>query len=224
MGYYIDFENMSIGTYREKLENAYLPPSRMLLKEKLDERFGVFGQMRISTVMELIQLLKDKKKMAELSEMDILSGDYLPVLLREMKSTLPKPKRLTEFSWISQKTTDALAAIGIKNTFQLYDKVRTKADRYQLANAEGINEQELLELTRLTDLSRIKWVGVTYARMLLDLEVDTTKKVSECDPTDLHQRLNSYIREKEVFKGAIGLNDVNILIETAGELPVEIEY
>jgi len=36
MGYYIDSEKISIDDYKVKLQFAYLPPSRMVLKEKLD--------------------------------------------------------------------------------------------------------------------------------------------------------------------------------------------
>ncbi len=32
------------------------------------------------------------------------------------------------------------------------------------------------------------------------------------------------IKENNIFKGAIGLNDVKILVETANELPLDIEY
>ena len=42
MGYYIDLEKISIDDYKVKLQSAYLPPSRMVLKERLDERFGSF--------------------------------------------------------------------------------------------------------------------------------------------------------------------------------------
>jgi predicted flap endonuclease-1-like 5' DNA nuclease len=79
-------------------------------------------------------------------------------------------------------------------------------------------------LTKLADLSRIKWVGVTYAQMLYDLGVDTVEKVSKSDPIDLHARINKMIKEKDIFKGAIGLNDVKILINSANDLPLEIEY
>ena len=37
MGYYIDIEKIAIDDYRIKLASAYLPPSRMILKDKLDE-------------------------------------------------------------------------------------------------------------------------------------------------------------------------------------------
>lgn len=81
-----------------------------------------------------------------------------------------------------------------------------------------------MKLTKLSDLSRIKWVGVTYAQMLYDLGVDTVEKVSKSDSIDLHSKINQMIKDKNIFKGAIGLNDVKILIESASELPLDIEY
>lgn len=224
MGYYIDLEKITIKDYQKKLESAYLPPSRMILKEKLDERFEYFENTGIKNVKELIQLLNKKDKFAELSKINCLSGDYLTILLRELNSTLPKPNKITDFIEIAKLTISSLEKIGITNTEKLYNKVIKKSDRQKLADSTGIKYQDILELTKLSDLSRIKWVGVTYAQMLYNLEVDTVEKVSESDPIDLHARINQMIKKKNIFKGAIGLNDVKILIESASELPLEIEY
>lgn len=224
MGYYIDLEKITIGDYRIKLGSAYLPPGRIILKEKLDERFGYFKSIGIKNVKELIQLLRKKDKYAELSKVDCLSEDYLTILLRELNSTLPKPNKLADFVGISKNTIDKLEKTGITNTEKLYNKVIKKSDRQKLADSLRIDLQDIIELTRLAYLSRIKWVGVTYAQMLNALEVDTVKKVSESDPIDLHARINQMIKENNIFKGAIGLNDVKILIESANELPLDIEY
>lgn len=224
MGYYIDLEKITIDDYRTKLESAYLPPSRMVLKDKLDKRFGYFKSIGIKNVKELILLLKKKDKFSELSKIDCLSDDYLTILLRELNSTLPKPNKIIDFTEIKKDTIDKLEKIGITNTENLFDKVIKRADRQKLAVSTGIYESDLLELTKLADLSRIKWVGVTYAQMLYDLGVDTVENVSKSDPFDLHIRINQMIKEKNIFKGAIGLNDVKILIESASELPLEIEY
>lgn len=224
MGYYIDLEKISIDDYHEKLKSAYLPPSRLMLKDKLDERFGYFKGIGIKNIKELIQLLKKKDKLAEISKVDCLSGDYLTILLRELNSTLPKPNKISDFIEIAKNTMDSLEKIGITNTEKLYNKVIKKSDRQKLANSTGIEYQDILELTKLSDLSRIKWVGATYAQMLYDLGVDTVEKVSESDPIDLHAKINQMIKEKNIFKGAIGLNDVKILIESANDLPLEIEY
>jgi hypothetical protein len=224
MGYYIDLEKLTIDDYRIKLESAYLPPSRMILKDRLDERFGYFKRIGTKSVKELIQSLKKKDKFTELSKVDCLSGDYLTILLRELNSTLPKPNKIADFFWISKNTIEKLEKIGIKNTEILYDKVITKSNRQILAESVGIDYRDILELTKLTDLSRIKWVGVTYARILYDLGVDTAEKVSKSDAIDLHSRINQFIKEKNLFNGQIGINDIKILIETATEIPLEIEY
>jgi len=50
------------------------------------------------------------------------------------------------------------------------------------------------------------------------------EKISKSDPVDLHVKINHLIKEKSIFKGQIGLNDVKILIENATEMPLEIEY
>src|SRR5574344_379437 len=224
MGYYIDLDKISIDDYRRKLESAYLPPSRLILKDKLDERFEYFKSIGINNVQELMQLLRKKDKWAELSKIDLLSGDYLNILLRELNSSLPKLNKLSDFKEIAEETIVCLEKIGINNTEKLYDRVVKKSDRQKLANSIGIDYKDILEITKLADLSRIKWVGVTYAQMLYDLGVDTVEKVSESDPIDLHTKINRMIKEKNIFKGAIGLNDVKILIESASELPIEIEY
>jgi predicted flap endonuclease-1-like 5' DNA nuclease len=224
MGYYIDLGKITLEDYQKKLESAYLPPSRMILKEKLDERFGYLKSIGIKNVKELILLLKKKDQFAELSKIEYFSGDYLTILLRELNSTLPKPNKLADFTGISKNAIDKLEKTGIKSTEKLYDKVIKKSDRQKLADSTGIDYQDILELTKLTDLSRIKWVGVTYAQMLYDLGVDTVEKVSKADPIDLHARINQMIKENNIFKGGIGINDVKILVETANELPLEIEY
>ena len=224
MGYYIDLEKISIDNYRKKLETAYLPPSRMMLKNKLDERFGYFKSIGIRNVQELIQLLKKKDKFEELIKINFLSEDYLTILLRELKSTLPKPNKISEFVGISADLVSQLERIGIKNTRQLYEKVIDSKKREELSEVTGISEPEILELTKLTDLSRIKWVGSTFARMLYDLGVDTVNKASKADPIDLHARINQINKEKNIYKGQIGLNDIKIFINAAKEVPLEIEY
>jgi hypothetical protein len=224
MGYYIDLDKISIDGYQTQLESAYLPPSRMILKDKLDVRFGYFKSIGIKNIKELIQILKKKDKFAELSKIDCLSDDYLTILLRELNSTIPKPNRIADFMGISGETVGKLHKIGINNTEKLYNRVLSKSDRLKLANLSGISTKDILELTKLSDLSRIKWVGVTYAQILYELGIDSVEKVSKSDPVELHRKINLLIKERNVFKGQIGLNDVKILVESATGIPMEIEY
>ncbi len=224
MGYYIDLEKITLDNYKNKLKDAYLPPSRMMLKDRLDERFTYLKTVGISNVKELLLLLKKKDKLAELQKIECLSGEYLTILLRELNSILPKPNKISEFAGIQTETIKKLEEIGIKDTLKLYDKIVNAKTRNELAKTTGISETEIMELTKLTDLSRIKWVGVTFAHTLYTIGIDTVEKASKADPVELHKLINQVNKEKNLYKGQIGLNDIKIFVNAAKEVPLDIEY
>jgi hypothetical protein len=224
MGYYIDLAKIALHDYQSKLACAYLPPSRMMLKENVEERFGYFQNIGINTVKELLQLLKKKDTFAALQKVDCLSGDYLTILLRELNSTLPKPNKIKDFLGISNDTVARLEKMGIKDTLKLFDRVINEKSRKELSKITGIAYIDIMELTKLTDLSRIKWVGVTFAQMLYELGVDTVENASSVDPEKLHEQINRLNKEKNFYKGHIGLNDMKIFVNAAKEIPLEIEY
>lgn len=224
MAYYIDLKSISLDTYSRKLSNAYLPPSRKILRENTEERFGYFKNLGINNIDELLKLLKKKDKFAELQKTGYFPGDHLTILLRELNSTLPKPTRLKDFVGIPPEVVACLEKIEIKDTFRLYDKIITPSARKKLSAETGIKENEILELTKLTDISRIKWAGATFARMLVDLGIDSAEKIANMNPEELHRKVNEHNRNKQIFKGTIGLNDMFVFVEAAKEVPVEIEY
>ena len=196
----------------------------MILKEKLYKRFSYFKSIGINNLQELQQVLKNKKKLAELSKVDFLSGEYLPVLLREINSIHPKPNKIREFTGISTVTVSKLEKQGIMDTFCLFDKVKTPESRRELAMMSGIIDSEVLELTKLTDLSRIKWVGTMFARVLYESGFDTVKKVSRANHEELYKRITELNKSKSLYKGHIGIHDMKLCIDSAREVPQEIEY
>lgn len=224
MAYYPDLEKISLDEYKSKLAIAWLPPSRRLLKERLDERFAHFESAGISNVRALIQFLRKKEHVAQLARIECLQGDYLTILLRELNSLHPKPNKLADFRGISAEVIEKLERVGINNTEKLYERVRTKADRKHLADKTGLSLPDVETLTRLTDLSRIKWAGATFARMLYDLGVDTAARVAQSDPVELHNIINLLNQQQAHYKGQIGLNDIRIFVEAAREVPIDIEY
>jgi hypothetical protein len=224
MGYYIDLEKISIDEYREMLKKVYLPPSRMILKEDLELRFNHFKSVGFKNLKELSQLLKKKDGITTLQENNYFKGNYLTILLREINSMLPKPNKIKDFKGIDSNTVYCLEKIGIKDTYKLYDRVLKQKNRKELAQITGLTQFIILELTKLADLSRIKWVGTTFARMLYDIGVDTVEKASKVDPVNLHNQINKYNKENGLYKGHIGLNDIKIFVDAAKEVPIEIEY
>lgn len=224
MAYYIDLSTISIDEYKAQLEISDMLPSRMILKEKLDERFGYFKSMGIKNVLELQKTLKKKEKLVELSQINCFSGDYLPILLREINSIHPRPVKIAEFIEISDETVSKLLEMGIKDTVGLYEFVKTIKGRKDLGNKTGIDDTVILELTSLTDLSRIKWVGAMFAKMLYAIGIDNVEKASKADYTELHKKINQLNKDKVFFKGHIGLNDMKLFVKAAKEVPLEIEY
>ena len=224
MSYYIDLDTITIDEYREKLKTAYLPPSRKILKENRNERFEQFKQIGIKTVGELLRQLKKRDTFSELHKIDCLSGDYLAILLRELKSLCPKPNKLADFKGITKDTIAKLEKNGIKDTLKLYDHILIPESRKTFAESLDIKESEILELAKLTDLSRLKWVGTTFARMLVDIGMATVEHVANADPVNIHERVNELNREKDIFKGQIGLNDIKILVDIAKEIPIEVQF
>jgi len=222
--YYTELESISIESFQLKLELADLLPSRILLKERLKERFGYFKSLGITNVLELQKLLKKKEKLAELAKVDAFTEDYLVVLLREINSIQPKPNKIREFIGISPETVSKFEIIGIKDTVKLFDRVLTHDKRKKLATETNIPEVEILELTKLTDLSRIKWVGATFASMLVAVGIDNTEKASNADSVELHQKIIQLNKEKNFYKGQIGLHDIKLFVEAAREVSFEIQF
>jgi hypothetical protein len=224
MGYYICLESVNIDDYQSKLESADLLPSRVILKEQLEERFSYFKNIGIKNVLELQKLLKKKDKLAELSRVDCFSEDYLVILLREINSIQPKPNKINEFINISPETVLKLEKIGIKDTVKLFDHVLSPESRKELAAKTNISESEILELAKLTDLSRIRWAGATFARMLFFVGIDTVEKASKTDYVELHHKIMKINKEMNFYKGHIGLHDMKLFVDAAKEVSVEIDY
>lgn len=224
MAYHIDLTRIPIDTYKSKLEKAYLPPSRKILRERLEERFDHFKNMGATNVYELFTLLKKKEKLTELAKLDCFKGDYLTILLRELNSILPKPNKIFDFKGLPIEVVKKLEAIGINNTLKLYPRIISQKARIELSEATGIPYEQVLELAKLTDLSRIKWVGATFARMLLDVGVESVEMAAKAIPEELNLKLNQLNKGHLYFKGQIGLNDIRVLVEAAKEVPHETEY
>ncbi len=224
MGYYLDYSTITIDEYKIILQNKILTKSRLLLKENLEERFNCFKSMGIKNVFELEKLLKSKKKLMELAQLECLSEKFLTTLLRELKGTQPKPRKLADFTLISRETIAKLESSGIKNTAHLYDRVINPDCRKKLANETGLSDSEILELTQLTDLTRIQWVNTTFARVLYEAGYDKIAKVAEADYQALYNDIIKLNQERSLYKGRIGLNDMKITVQAAQQVPQEIEY
>jgi len=224
MGYYIDLKNISIDEYREKLKSADLLPSRMVLKENINEIFNIIKKQEIENVDELRAELKSKKNIQDFSKQTGIAEGYLRILAREVNSYHQRPIKIKDFPGIPEDVILKLANIGINNTLQLFDKILSPQSRNELSSDTGISKREILILARLTDLSRIRWVNHTFAYVLLEAGYDSAAKVAAADFNELYVEVKKLNEEREIFKGHIGLHDMKLCVDAAKDLSLDIEY
>nr|WP_319373858.1 DUF4332 domain-containing protein [uncultured Methanobacterium sp.] len=222
--YHIDLKKIPLNEFKEEIKNSELLPSRKILKNHLNERFKILKGNKVENLQDLANLLKTPKKARAFAEKSGLPEDYLLILRREVNSYTPNPVNLGKFPGIKDETLHKLNSAGIKNTAHLFKRVKTPEDRENLATELGIPCKDLLELTKLTDMVRIKWVGPVFARIFLDSSTDTTAKIAKSKPNPLYKILVDINNQKKYTKSKFTESDVELCIKVASMVPKVIEY
>ncbi len=224
MGYYIDLRNISLVEYKEILNTSDLLPGRMILKDNIDHYFDLIKNQNIKSVDELLKLLKTKKKLQTFAEISNIPIDYLIILAREIKSIVQNPIKIKDFPGILENTIQYLEKIGIINTLQLFDIILTSKSRKDLSKQTGIDEKEILKITKLCDLCRIRWVNHTFAYILHEANYDTVEKVANADYKKLYETLKQLNEKRKLYNAHIGLHDMKLCVEAAKDISLDIEY
>ena len=217
--YHIDLEKYSLQKFKHNLESRDMIPSRVSLKDELDERFKILEINGITNMKELTDVLKTKQKIELFSKETGLTIEYLTLLNREAKSYLPNPTRLDKFAGIPTKDVERLDVVGITNTRRLFNEAKDRKDRQRLSQATGIPIEILTELVCLSDLSRIYGVGPVFARMIYDVGIKSVKEFVQYSAEDF---IRIY-EEKEQKKADFGVNEIQFSLELAKELDVAVE-
>jgi len=224
MGYYIDLKCISIDKYRGVLKKSEFIPSWKVLEKDIDKNLDLVKKQNINNLDELLIALKDKNKIHDFSKQSGLPENYLAVLKRVVNGYRQKPNRVKDFSCIAEDVAGKLEILGLKNTLKLYEKILTNENRNELSQKTGISKDEIMKLTKLTDLSRIRWVNHTFAYVLLESGYDTVEKVANADYKELYETVKQLNKEREIYNAHIGERDMKMIIESARELDIEVEY
>jgi hypothetical protein len=222
--YHIDLEQFSLEKFRHILETSELLPSRRILKEKIPERFAILEGMRIRNLKALTGALSTNKKIERFSQESGLPQDYLEILKRQTKIYTPYPIPLKKIPGIAPEYIERLAAIGIKQTKQLFERAKSAKDRAELSGLADVPGEALLELVKMSDLARAGWVGPIFARLIYEAGADTLDELSKRSPEALFERLRAVNEEQKLTKGSFTAKDIASCIEIAKELPKVIEY
>ena len=134
------------------------------------------------------------------------------------------PFNIKNFRGVDQNHVKRLAAVGIKNVSQMLEAGRTPSDRSSLSEMTGIPIENILEIVKLSDLSRLGGVKTIRARLYHDSRVDTVEKIAQLEPKELRAKMVEFV-ERTGFDGIATLpKEAEYTIEAARRLPKIIEY
>lgn len=102
---------------------------------------------------------------------------------------------IKKFLSINRNYVEKLAAIGIKNVEQMLEKGKTRKQRQQLSRQLDIPEEAILEIVKLSDITRIGYVKKKLSRLYYAAGVDSPAKIAQFEPQQLHEFFAKFVEE-----------------------------
>lgn len=132
--------------------------------------------------------------------------------------------KLRNFRGVDLEHIAKLEVLGIVTVEHMLDAGKTPAGRQKLSKQTGIPLARILELVKLSDLSRLGAIKSVRARLYYDAGLDTPDKFTQWDVDGLRKKLIEFI-DKTGFDGIAPLpKELHNAIETAKKLPKVVQY
>jgi hypothetical protein len=223
-GYGIDLEAYSLQALYDHLVTATLMPGHRPLLENIEEQFSALASHGIRNAQQIVDALTTKKAQEKFAAETGIPLDYLTLLRRHVRGNIPNPIEFAEIPGLDSALVERLAAAGLKHTRHFYDRARTRETRAALSQQTGLTSAEMLELLRLTDLSRLGWIGPVGVRLFLEAGATSVETLAGLDPDAFYDQLMAVNREKQFTRATITRRDIGLVLETARKLPPTVEY
>lgn len=221
MSYYRDLKVISIESFKDILQSMEMIPSWMILKEHINQKMDSITQQGVSNLDELVTVLKTKKKVEAFSDISGIEVDYLTILRRMVNGYLPKPNKFSDSPLFSQ---DLLNKLPYKTTKSLYGLIITEKQRKDLSLETDIAVDDILLLSKYTDVSRIRWVNHTFATVLILTGYDRVEIIAVSDYSTLYETIKSWNDKENYYKAVISKNDMKRLVTFSQTLDFDIQY
>jgi hypothetical protein len=125
---------------------------------------------------------------------------YCKTIREEHTAKSRKPFKLKDFKNVNQESVRKLSAAGIETVEDMLQASKTKSKRKELSEKTGIKSEEILELAKLSNLTRLGAVKAVRARLYHDSGFDTLGKIAKVSAEELIAGTKKFI-EKTGFNG-----------------------
>jgi hypothetical protein len=134
------------------------------------------------------------------------------------------PFLLRKFKEVNPEYVAQLEALGIKQAGQMLSLGQTPMMRTLIATMVEIPETAVVELVKLSDLSRLPGVKGTRARLYYAAGVDSVEKLAAYEPKELLAVTAEYVHQTG-FEGIAPLpKEISSTISNARMLPKVVEW
>jgi hypothetical protein len=145
--------------------------------------------------------------------------------IREKKIAKTRPSfKMGDFVGVNPENITKLNAAGIVTVDQMLAAGKTRRDREQLARKTHVPSKAILEMVKLSDLSRLGAVKSVRARLYYAAGLDTPDKFTHWEMQPLRQKLIEFVA-RVGFDGIAPLpKELENTIAKAKRLPKLVEY
>jgi hypothetical protein len=132
--------------------------------------------------------------------------------------------KLKEFRGVNLEYVNQLESVGIVNVEQMLQAGKTPDGRQQLSTKSRVPLAAILELVKLSDLSRVGALKSVRARLYYDAGVDTPEQIAQWKPEELQKMLAEFVK-RTGFDGIAPLpKEVRNAVKLAKALPRIVQY
>jgi hypothetical protein len=125
---------------------------------------------------------------------------YSQIVREKHTAKQRKPFKLKDFKDVNQEAIQRLSAVGIETVDDMLEASKTSSMRRELSEGTGIEIERILELAKLSNLTRLGAVKAVRARLYHDSGFDTLKKIASVSAEELIRSTREFI-EKTGFNG-----------------------
>ncbi len=169
------------------------------------ERSKKLAEVKLEDIEFYVNKIEEAKESAKgflyvlMNYFRFIENDELLKCARTLREERTKKSRrifpIKEFLNIDQEHVKKLATIGIKDVEQMLEAGKTKAQREQIAKQLDIPEEAVLELVKLSDITRMGYVRTKISRLYYEAGLDSPLEVAKFEPAELHEFLVKFVEE-----------------------------
>jgi Domain of unknown function (DUF4332) len=131
-------------------------------------------------------------------------------------------RKLSEFPDVDRESIKRLSAVGITTVNQLLRAGNSPEKLAELSEKSGASQATIMELYKLSNLSRLPGVKKVRARLFCDGGLDTLTKIAAREPEEVQRILQDYIDETGFEARAPSLSEAQVAVTMARFLPQDL--